>query len=198
MTEPHAIVARARATLADLTVTRRLAQVLAHSIAPGMRIYLRGELGAGKTALIRELLHALGHTGRVASPSFSLMEPYNLSKFEIHHFDFYRLSEPDAWRDAGFEDSFTGTTVVLVEWPEHAGRGLPRPDLVLHLAIMGEPAARKVTRPMPGGETLALQGTDLVEDAARSLRLDAHSQAGAACLNALHAAGCCDRELSQA
>lgn len=198
MTEPCDILARAHATLVDLAATRQFAQALARSTSPGMRIYLRGELGAGKTTLVREFLRALGHTGRVASPSFSLMEPYNLSKFEVHHFDFYRLSEPDAWRDAGFEDSFTGTTVALVEWPEQAGSGLPRPDLVLRLEIVGAPAAREAGRGAPANQACPGHATDAAEDTARFLHLEADSPAGMACLNTLLAEGYCDRGPSPA
>ena len=189
------LAAIATTTLVDLAATRALAVVLADCLQPGMKLYLSGDLGAGKTTLVRELLRALGHTGRVASPTFTLMEPYNLSKFEVHHFDFYRLSEPEAWRDAGFEESFTGAAVVLVEWPEHAGGALPTPDLSVSLSISAEGAdlPQQVRSDNSNEHGAGADGTESVESP-RYARFEAFSPRGAACLNALLVAGCCARE----
>ncbi len=158
----------ARGALAGIDATHRLAALIATCLTPGFRLYLSGDLGMGKTTLVRELLRALGHRGRVASPTYTLIEPYNLSRFDLHHYDFYRLTHPSAWRDAGFEDAFDSQTVVVVEWPEHAGDGFPAPDL--RLWISADP-----------GEA---------EDA-RRLSATAFSKRGQACLTALHDAGSC-------
>ncbi len=111
---------------ATLELGARLASVAAQ---PGLMIYLSGELGAGKTTLVRGCLRALGYRGRVKSPTFTLVELYRLSRLDLHHFDFYRFNDPREWMDAGFRDVFGGANVCLVEWPEKAGSQLPRPDL---------------------------------------------------------------------
>lgn len=189
------LVAKASATAVDLAASRALAVVLADCLQPGMKIYLSGDLGAGKTTLVRELLRRLGYTGRVASPTFTLMEPYNLSKFEIHHFDFYRLSEPEAWRDAGFEESFTGAAVVLVEWPEHAGGALPTPDLSISLSVSAKGAELpQPARPDNASEDAAGAAQTEATELPRYAQFEAFSHRGAACLNALLVAGCCARE----
>lgn len=103
-----------------------------------MSIHLCGELGAGKTTLARGLIRALGHEGKVKSPTYSLVELYTVSRLHLYHFDFYRFDGPKAWQDSGFREHFDDASVCLVEWPEKAGAALPRPDLRLTLA----PAAR--------------------------------------------------------
>ena len=115
----------ATVALADEAATAALARRLADSLAPGMVIWLSGALGVGKTTLVRSLLAALGHAGRVASPTFTLLEPYELSRFPVYHFDFYRFSAANEWRDAGFDEYFAGTGVCLVEWPESVSTSLP-------------------------------------------------------------------------
>lgn len=131
-------------TLRDEAATVAFGARLAACAAPGMRLYLSGELGAGKTTLVRAMLAALGHRGRVRSPSFTVVESYNLSGLQVHHFDFYRLSDDVSWRDQGFDDLFDGDGLVLVEWPERFGPRLPAPDLRLVLAIAADADAREV------------------------------------------------------
>lgn len=108
-----------------------------------MRIYLSGELGSGKTTLIRGLLRGLGIQGGVKSPSYSLVELYAISRLNLYHFDFYRFIDPREFAEAGFAEYFQGDSICLVEWPERAGATLPRPDLELALAYQG--AARRVS-----------------------------------------------------
>lgn len=106
---------------------------------PGTRaafIELRGPLGAGKTTFVRYLLHALGVEGRVKSPTYAVMEPYQLpasssatAPTSAWHFDFYRFNDPREWEDAGFRDIFASTGLKLAEWPEQAAGLLPEPDL---------------------------------------------------------------------
>ncbi|MFM1988309.1 MAG: hypothetical protein RJA99_1266 [Pseudomonadota bacterium] len=122
-----------RVPLADEPATVALAARLAGALGPGTVVWLSGGLGAGKTTLVRALLRALGHSGTVRSPTFTLLEPYNLPRFPVYHFDFYRFSSADEWRDAGFDEYFGGDGACLVEWPELAGPALPRPDLALRL-----------------------------------------------------------------
>jgi tRNA threonylcarbamoyladenosine biosynthesis protein TsaE len=128
-------------TLANEQATQRLAGGLAAGLvdilpSPSL-IYLHGNLGAGKTFFTRSFLAALGFTGRVKSPTFTLMEPYQLtyngSQINIYHFDFYRFTAGTDWRDAGFVEYLPGDGIAIVEWPENA-TGLPTPDIDLHLS----------------------------------------------------------------
>lgn len=98
----------------------------------GGRIHLRGDLGAGKTSFARGLLRAAGITGRIKSPSYALLESYNLSNLYFYHLDFYRFSDSREWLDAGFRDILQKEAIVLIEWPEQAGGLLPPPDLDIH------------------------------------------------------------------
>ena len=100
---------------------------------PGGRIHLRGDLGAGKTSFARAFLRAAGITGRIKSPSYALLESYNVSNLYFYHLDFYRFSDPREWLDAGFRDILQKNAIVLIEWPEQAGALLPPPDLDIHL-----------------------------------------------------------------
>jgi len=117
--------------LRDAAATDRLGGSLAQCLAPGMRIYLHGELGTGKTTLIRGLLHRLGVRGGVKSPSYTLVELYVVSRLYLYHFDFYRFLSPNEFEAAGLADYFHGDGVCLVEWPEKAAGALPSPDLEL-------------------------------------------------------------------
>lgn len=107
-------------------------------------IELRGPLGAGKTTFVRHLLRALGVQGRIKSPTYALMEPYELPGLTASHFDFYRFADPHEWDDAGLRDVFARPGLKLAEWPEKAGGLLPRPDLRVELSPRGE-TRREVT-----------------------------------------------------
>ncbi len=127
--------------LHDEAGTAALGAALARALAPGLTIYLHGDLGAGKTALTRALLHAAGHAGHVKSPTYTLAEPYTVqlagSAVELIHFDLYRLASPEEFLDAGFREHFSAGTVCIVEWPEKADRVLPAPDIKVLLSIAG-------------------------------------------------------------
>ncbi len=100
-------------------------------------IELRGELGAGKTSFARHLLRALGVAGRIKSPTYALLEPYETpAGLRVSHFDFYRFEDPREWEDAGFREVFAAPGLKLVEWPEQAAGLLPTPDLALHIAVL--------------------------------------------------------------
>lgn len=120
--------------LSDEQATAALAAAIAPHLGPGFVFFLSGDLGAGKTTFARALLRVLGYPGRVRSPTFTLVETYTLSKFDLYHFDFYRFSSSDEWRDAGFDEHVGGKAAAIIEWPEMAGASLPAPDLRLQLA----------------------------------------------------------------
>jgi tRNA threonylcarbamoyladenosine biosynthesis protein TsaE len=124
-----------RLHLADDGATRDLGGALAKLVAPGMTLYLSGELGAGKTTLARGLIHGLGYEGRVKSPTYSLVELYVVSGLNLYHFDFYRFTEARELRDAGLGEYFNEASLCLVEWPERARELLPAPDLAITLEI---------------------------------------------------------------
>jgi tRNA threonylcarbamoyladenosine biosynthesis protein TsaE len=120
----------------DEDATRAFAQSLAaHPALAHASICLHGDLGAGKTTLVRHLLQALGVTGRIKSPTYAVVEPYELPDLNIWHFDFYRFADPREWEDAGFRDIFASPGLKLSEWPEKAGAQLPTPDLDVFISV---------------------------------------------------------------
>jgi len=106
-----------------------------------MVIYLRGDLGAGKTTLVRGILDALGYSGRVKSPSYTLVEPYRVDGLDLRHFDLYRLRDEQEWDSAGFRDEFDGHNILFIEWPEKARSLIPTADIEIDLEIL--PLGRK-------------------------------------------------------
>ncbi len=119
--------------LPDEAATLAFGAALAQALKPGLVIFLWGDLGAGKTTLTRGVLRGLGYSGKVKSPTYTLVELYTVSSLYLHHFDFYRFADPQEWEDAGFREHFNAETVCLVEWPEKAGDFLPVPDLRIQL-----------------------------------------------------------------
>jgi tRNA threonylcarbamoyladenosine biosynthesis protein TsaE len=129
----------------DETATQAFAQWLAQQPQLGAAlIALEGDLGAGKTTLVRHLLRALGVNGRIKSPTYAVVEPYELPDLSIWHFDFYRFTDPREWEDAGFRDLFASAGLKLVEWPDNAAGVLPCPDLTIRIDC-GDDEAREVT-----------------------------------------------------
>lgn len=130
-----------QAHLHDEAGTAALGTALARALAPGLVIYLHGDLGAGKTALTRSLLHAAGHVGTVKSPTYTLSEPYAITldgrQVSVIHFDLYRMGSPEEFLDAGFREDFNGDNICIVEWPEKADRVLPAADINLFLTVAG-------------------------------------------------------------
>ena len=103
----------------------------------GMVIALSGELGAGKTTLVRGILKGLGWSGIVKSPSYTLVEHYVISSLYFYHFDFYRFGDPDEWRYTGFAEYFRPDSICVIEWPERIGPWLPEIDLAARLQYSG-------------------------------------------------------------
>lgn len=118
-------------------------------------IYLEGDLGAGKTTLARGLLRSLGYTGHVKSPTYTLIEPYELAQATIYHLDLYRLASPEELEWLGFRDLISAEVLLLVEWPERAVGELPVPDLTVSLAFSGEGRELGLTSHTPQGQQMA-------------------------------------------
>ena len=124
------ILGTSQATWADELACAQDAGRLAH--VPVLReafVELEGPLGAGKTTFVRHLLHAMGVEGRIKSPTYAVVETYELDEHAISHFDFYRFDDPQEWEDAGLRDLFGAPGLKLVEWAEKARPMLPVPDL---------------------------------------------------------------------
>ncbi|MBC3831743.1 tRNA (adenosine(37)-N6)-threonylcarbamoyltransferase complex ATPase subunit type 1 TsaE [Undibacterium amnicola] len=152
-----------KTSLVDEAATQALGKSLAHCLQVGIVINLHGDLGAGKTALTRAILHAAGHQGTVKSPTYTLAEPYEIlvqgQVTKLMHFDLYRMRSPDEFIEAGFRDEMNEQTICIIEWPEKADGILPLPDLEIHFAII---------------------------DVGREVELRALSEKGKVCLSQLH------------
>lgn len=138
--------------LPDESATLALGAAIAPTLEPGLVFFLRGELGAGKTTLVRGMLRGLGYGGRVKSPTYALVELYTVSRLDLHHFDFYRFQDPREWIDAGFRETFNGRNVCLVEWPEKAAGLLPPADVEIVLESSGSGRSATLQAGSPRGE----------------------------------------------
>lgn len=146
-TSPPEPVATTSIYLADEAATEQLAKalsdVLSHYFSnsydnpsdtgKSAKVYLKGDLGAGKTTFVRQFLRAMGVTGRIKSPTYTLLETYKVSSLYLYHFDFYRFTDTEEWHEAGFRENLGEDAIVFIEWADKAGPGLPTPDLELHL-----------------------------------------------------------------
>ncbi len=127
--------------LADEAATLAFGNALAHVLQPGLTIFLHGDLGAGKTTLVRGLLYGLGYVGKVKSPTYTLVEPYEMlaaqaKPLNVYHFDLYRFNDEEEWEAAGFRDFFNAGSVCLIEWPEKAAQLLPLADIEIHFEML--------------------------------------------------------------
>lgn len=113
----------------------QLGSQLGQNCTAGASLYLQGELGAGKTTLVRGFLRARGYAGKVKSPTYTLVEPYNLPSIDIFHFDLYRLTDMEDLETIGYRDYFDGQSIALVEWPERGAALLREPDLLIVINV---------------------------------------------------------------
>ncbi|UCC15721.1 MAG: tRNA (adenosine(37)-N6)-threonylcarbamoyltransferase complex ATPase subunit type 1 TsaE [Gammaproteobacteria bacterium] len=143
--------------LQDASATEALGGLLAKEISdrPGSwLIMLKGSLGTGKSTLARGFLRALGYEGRVPSPTYTLLEPYDIGGRSVLHADLYRLTNPEELEYLGFQDAFSNDTVALIEWPERAGSALRTPDLTIELEISATGRKAMVTAQSERGQDL--------------------------------------------
>lgn len=148
-----------RVRLADEQRQVVFGQCLGQALKGRGRVYLAGELGAGKTTLTRGILRAHGHAGAVKSPTYTLVEPYELEKGRVYHLDLYRLGDPEELEFIGGRDLFADDALCIVEWPSRGEGWLPLPDLTINLS--------------------------LCENTGRMAWLEAHSEQGRSVLQAL-------------
>ena len=114
------------------------ANKFASDIQVPLVIWLEGDLGAGKTAFARALIHALGYKGRVKSPTYGLLEHYQLSSLQVLHMDLYRIGDPGELEFLGVTDLLDDQTILLIEWPERGDGWIPQPDFIFRFAYAGE------------------------------------------------------------
>ena len=138
--------------MADAAATAALGARLAAGVGPGRVLHLQGDLGTGKTTLVRGLLRALGVQGAVKSPTYAWVEPYALSRLDLYHFDFYRFTNQTEWLSSGLREYFRPDAVCIVEWPERAGELLPPPDLRIDLGYAGESRSARIEAQSAEGE----------------------------------------------
>ena len=116
----------------------QLGALLAQQLPTAAVVYLEGDLGAGKTTLTRGIIHGLGYSGRVKSPTYTLIEPYQVGELTVYHLDLYRLTDPEELEYLGVRDLFDGQILVIVEWPDKGGQALPEPDLLVQIQHAGD------------------------------------------------------------
>ncbi len=138
--------------LAEEADTLGLGAALAEGAQNGLVLYLSGDLGSGKTTLARGLIHALGYRDRVKSPSYALVELYELSRLNLYHFDFYRFKDKSEWVTSGFREYFGPDALCLVEWPERAAGALAPADLEVRLEFAASGRRALLFARTPAGE----------------------------------------------
>ncbi|MEM1243626.1 MAG: tRNA (adenosine(37)-N6)-threonylcarbamoyltransferase complex ATPase subunit type 1 TsaE [Pseudomonadota bacterium] len=137
--------------------TLNLGQALAKHLPEQFVIYLHGDLGVGKTTLVRGILSGLGFHEKVKSPTYTFVEPYTIDNRQVFHFDLYRLHNALELEDIGVRDYFTGNALILIEWPEVAAQILPNPDLHCYIEIKNQQRIFKLQANTRAGTMLLKQ-----------------------------------------
>jgi tRNA threonylcarbamoyladenosine biosynthesis protein TsaE len=131
--------------LSDEQASKQYAQQLAQQLHAPLVITFSGDIGAGKTTIIRAILRDLGIQCPIKSPTFSLVESYSCADFSVHHFDLYRIHHEDELEYIGFRDFFSEHSLCFIEWAEHARSSLPNVDICCTLKVKGSGRELKVT-----------------------------------------------------
>jgi len=124
--------------VATIAMGTQLAQIVKTELKQGLVVYLNGDLGAGKTTLTRGFVQGMGHKGNVKSPTYTLVEPYELNDWYVYHFDLYRLSDPEELEYMGIRDYFNESCCCFIEWPEKGQGMLADADLIINMAYSDE------------------------------------------------------------
>lgn len=155
-----------RVFLADEAATEALGRALAAAVKSSRRgatVFLRGNLGMGKTTLSRGVMRGMGHEGAVKSPTYTIVEPYEHLEPMVYHFDLYRLGDPEELEYLGIRDYFGTSSLCLIEWPERGAGILPPPDLQIDLKPEGDGRVAMLQSQTPAGKILvdSLRATGL-------------------------------------
>lgn len=139
---------------ATVSLGNRLADIVKNELKHGIVVYLNGDLGAGKTTLTRGFVQGMGHTGNVKSPTYTLVEPYELPPWQVYHFDLYRLADPEELEFMGIRDYFNSNCCCFIEWPEKGMGMLAKADITANLAYDDEQRIIELIAHTPKGDQL--------------------------------------------
>ena len=123
---------------ATVAMGKKLAAIVKNELKQGIVVYLNGDLGAGKTTITRGFVQGMGHIGHVKSPTYTLVEPYDLADWQVYHFDLYRLGDPEELEFMGIRDYFNENCCCFIEWPEKGVGLLANADITINMAYQGE------------------------------------------------------------
>ncbi|AOE50624.1 tRNA (adenosine(37)-N6)-threonylcarbamoyltransferase complex ATPase subunit type 1 TsaE [Kangiella sediminilitoris] len=137
--------------------TVALGRELAKDFSAPLVVYLYGELGAGKTTLVRGILQGFGHEGAVKSPTYTLVEPYDLDRMKVFHFDLYRLADPEELEYIGIREYQDQDSILIFEWPDKGAGMIPEADLVIKMNYDGESRVAELTLKQEGNGFFNIQ-----------------------------------------
>lgn len=140
--------------MATIALGKKIADLVKRELKQGIIVFLNGDLGAGKTTLTRGFVQGMGHVGNVKSPTYTLVEPYDLQDWQVYHFDLYRLADPEELEYMGIRDYFNSNCCSFIEWPEKGQGMLPKADMIIDLVYLDEQRQVSLQANTPLGEQL--------------------------------------------